>query len=126
MIGSVQGGLVARIFIIDDDEAVRDSTEALLESHGHEVHKCASAEEFLSRWNGVAGCLVVDHTMSGMTGLDLLEQLYDQGDQTPALLITGDRDPILEPRAKCIGVKLLHKPVPADEFMFWVEIACRG
>jgi FixJ family two-component response regulator len=126
VIGSVRGGLVARIFIIDDDEAVRDSTQALLESHGHEVHKCASAEDFLSRWNGVAGCLIVDQTMSGMTGLDLLEQLCDQGDQTPALLITGDRDPILEPRAKRIGVKLLHKPVPEDEFMFWVEIACRG
>jgi FixJ family two-component response regulator len=64
--------------------------------------------------------------MSGMTGLDLLEQLYDQGDQTPALLITEDRDPILEPRAKRIGVKLLHKPVPEDEFMFWIGIACRG
>jgi FixJ family two-component response regulator len=126
MIGSVSGGLVARIFIIDDDEAVRDSTEALLESHGHEVHKCASAEDFLSRRNGVTACLLVDQTMSGMTGLDLLEQLYDQGDQTPALLITGNRDPILEPRAKRIGVKLLLKPVPTDELMFWVEIACRG
>jgi FixJ family two-component response regulator len=126
VIGSVLGGLVARIFIIDDDEAVRDSTEALLESHDHEVHKCASAEDFLSRWNGVAACLVVDQTMSGMTGLDLLEHLYDQGDQTPALLITGNRNPILEPRAKRIGAKLLHKPVLVDEFMFWIEIACRG
>jgi FixJ family two-component response regulator len=64
--------------------------------------------------------------MSGMTGLDLLEQLYDQGDQTPALLITGNGTPKLELRAKRIGVKLLCKPVPADELMFWVGIACRG
>jgi FixJ family two-component response regulator len=61
-----------------------------------------------------------------MTGLALLEQLYGQGDPTPALLITGDRNLILEPRAKRIGVKLLRKPVPVDELMFWVEIACRG
>lgn len=107
--------------IIDDDDAVRDSTRALLESYGYEVRDHASAEHFLRDSSNKPDCLLVDQHMPGMTGLDLLEHLRSKGDQTPALMMTGRSDPTLEPRAARIGVKLLHKPVPEDQLVLWIE-----
>lgn len=108
--------------IIDDDDAVRDSTRALLESYGYEVRDYPSAEEFLVT-ERKSDCLLVDQHMPGMTGLDLLELLRSKGNRTPALMMTGRSDPSLEPRAARIGVKLLHKPVPEDQLVLWIEQA---
>lgn len=107
--------------VIDDDDAVRDSTRALLESYGYEVRDHASAEHFLQNTDSKTDCLLVDQHMPGMTGLDLLEHLRARGDQTPALMMTGRSDPTLLPRAARIGVKLLHKPVPEDQIVSWIE-----
>ncbi len=109
--------------IIDDDDAVRDSTRALLESYGYEVRDHASAEQFLEHANLKPDCLLVDQHMPGMTGLDLLEHLRAKGDQTPALMMTGRSDPSLEPRAARIGVTLLHKPVPEEQLVLWLKHA---
>lgn len=109
--------------IIDDDDAVRDSTRALLESYGYEVRAHASAESFLKRNGSKPDCLLVDQHMPGMTGLDLLEHLRANGDQTPALMMTGRSDPTLVPRAARIGVKLLHKPVAENQLMQWIADA---
>lgn len=109
--------------IIDDDDAVRDSTRALLESYGYEVRDYPSAEEFLLGTRADPDCLLVDQHMPGMTGLDLLEHLRAKGVNTPALMMTGRSDPSLEPRAARIGVKLLHKPVPEDQLVLWIEQA---
>ena len=113
--------VLALVDIIDDDDAVRDSTRALLESYGYEVRDHASAENFLEEAAGKVDCLLVDHHMSGMTGLALLEHLRAHGDRTPALMMTGRSDPTLEPRAAAIGVKLLHKPVPEEQLILWLE-----
>jgi Response regulator len=107
--------------IIDDDDAVRDSTRALLESYGYEVRDHASAEIFLRASENASDCLLVDQHMPGMTGLDLLEHLHAAGNRVPALMMTGRSDPSLEPRAARIGVKLLHKPVPEDLLVQWIE-----
>lgn len=109
--------------IIDDDDAVRDSTKTLLESYGYQVRDHASAEHFLNDPEAKSECLLVDQHMPGMTGIDLLEHLRAKGDQTPALMMTGRSDPSLEPRLKRIGVTLLHKPVPEDQLVSWIEAA---
>jgi FixJ family two-component response regulator len=107
--------------IIDDDEAVRDSTQALLESYGYEVRTHASAEHFLREKNRNPDCLLVDHHMPGMSGLDLLELLRSRGDVTPALMITGHTDACLEPRAEKVGAALLYKPVSEKQLVLWIE-----
>ena len=109
--------------IIDDDEAVRDSTRALLESYGYTVRDYACAEDYLRGATQPADCLLVDQHMPGMTGLDLLELLRSKGSRIPALMLTGRSDPTLEPRAMRIGVKLLHKPVDETQLMHFIEEA---
>jgi two-component system, LuxR family, response regulator FixJ len=111
------------IDIIDDDDAVRDSTRALLESYGYTVRDHPSAETFLRDAGAHADCILVDQHMPGMTGLDLLEYLRSHGDQTPALMLTGRSDATLEPRAARIGVKLLHKPIQEELLVRWIQEA---
>lgn len=122
--GSTTSPMAAKIVIIDDDEAVRNSMSALLDSYGYEVLAFGSAEDFLHQSNGSVDCLLVDHHMPGMTGLDLLEHLRAQGDRTPALMITGRSEPSMAPRAEKIGVKLMSKPVGEEALVLWIKSAC--
>lgn len=106
--------------VIDDDAAVRDSIRELLESAGHEVFEHPSAEDFLRQPRGNADCLVVHHHLPGMTGLDLLERLQAEGDQTPGLLLAGSKDARVLKHAERIGVKVLEKPILADQLLSWL------
>ena len=116
----------ALIDVIDDDDAVRDSIRALLESYGYTVREHSSAEAFLSLSDTKADCLLVDQHMPGMTGLELLGHMRERGDQTPALMITGRSDTSIEPRAAAKGAKVLHKPVNEDQLVVLIEVACRS
>ncbi len=109
------------IDIIEDDDAVRDSTRELLEVHGYEVREFPTAEAFLSHSGEDAACLLVDHHMPGMTGLDLLEHLHAQGKAMPAVLMTALDGRMMEQRAAKLGVKLLRKPVECDHLMATIE-----
>ena len=109
--------------IIDDDDAVRDSMRALLESYGYDVRDHASAEAFLGHSEKDIGCLLIDHHMPGMTGIELLEHLRATGDQTPALIITGRLTLAIKSRVDRIGVKVLQKPVKEEELVRLIEQA---
>jgi Response regulator len=109
------------IDIIDDDDAVRDSMHALLESFGFDVREYGSAEAFLSREATHSDCMLVDQHMHGMTGVDLLENLRARGDRTPALMITGRCDAVIEPRVRELGARVLHKPVKDEDLVFEIE-----
>ena len=91
--------MIATIAIIDDDDAMRDSTRALLECNDYVVREHPSAEDFLSQPRDDVDCVLVDHHMPGMTGLDLFERLRADGDLIPALVLTGRADLSMEPRA---------------------------
>jgi FixJ family two-component response regulator len=67
------------VAIVDDDEAVRHSLRFWLEALGHKVETFASVAEFLKAELEKLLCLVVDHHMPGMTGLDLAERLRTEG-----------------------------------------------
>ena len=104
------------IYIVDDDDAVRDSLKALLESLGFEVKDFHSAHEFLAeRKVDSSGCLLLDLHMPVMSGLDLLEHMRDKGPQLPTIIITGRSDAFLKERALRSGARdFIDKPVSDD------------
>jgi FixJ family two-component response regulator len=110
-----------QIFVVEDDEAVRASTRALLEAQGYLVRDFADAETLLQVSDGRdADCIVLDHQLSGMSGLDLIARLRASGITTPAIIISGDARPILG-RAVEEGVHaVLRKPLAADALLSWL------
>ena len=101
------------VHVVDDDEAVRDSTRALLESYGIEVRAYASAGEFLRAGSAQPrGCILLDLHMPGMSGLELLEILRARGSKLPVVAVTGRGDAVLKERVVRAGaVMLLDKPI---------------
>lgn len=81
------------VFLVDDDEAVRQSLSLLITTYGMPVESCCSAEEFLERWQPDAvGCLVLDIRMAGMSGLALQALLQERQIGIPIVFITGHGD----------------------------------
>ena len=81
------------IYIVDDDEGVRNSVRFLLKSVGLTARTFASAREFLDTHQpGQPGCVVLDVRMPGMSGLELQEQLNLHGAVIPVIFITGHGD----------------------------------
>jgi two-component system response regulator FixJ len=112
------------VHVVDDDEAVRESLEALLFVSGFSVKTYVSAEDFLARAPEVAGCLLLDVNMPGMSGLDLLERLAGMGVQRPVVILTARRDNGLGELAFSLGAsQVLGKPVSKDELLAAIEAA---
>ena len=81
------------VFVVDDDEAVRNSLRFLLKSVGLATRTLASAAEFLETYSpSQPGCLVLDVRMPGMSGLELQQQLNVRGAVIPVIVITGHGD----------------------------------
>jgi two-component system, LuxR family, response regulator FixJ len=81
------------VFIVDDDEAVRNSLRLLLKSVGLAAVALPTAQEFLSKYDPKQpGCLILDVRMPGMSGLELQEQLNVRGAMIPVIFITGHGD----------------------------------
>ena len=81
------------IYVVDDDEAMRDSMTWLLEGEGYVVACFDSAESFLrARRDDMRGCLILDVRMPEMSGLELHEKLETLGSQLPVIFVTGHGD----------------------------------
>lgn len=81
------------VFVVDDDEGVRNSLRFLLKSVGLQTQTLASAGEFLDTYKpSQPGCLVLDVRMPGMSGLELQQQLNLRGAVIPVIFITGHGD----------------------------------
>jgi two-component system response regulator FixJ len=81
------------VFVVDDDEGVRDSLRFLLKTVGLATKVLGSAAEFLaSHDTSQPGCLVLDVRMPAMSGLELQQQLNLRGDMIPVIFITGHGD----------------------------------
>jgi FixJ family two-component response regulator len=104
--------LSSTIFIVDDDEAVRDSLRWLLEANSYHVCAYASAEAFLENYEpNQIGVLIVDVRMPGMSGLELQEQLVARQTPLPMVFITGHGDvPMAVSTMKKGAVDFLEKP----------------
>jgi FixJ family two-component response regulator len=115
----LNGATPREIHIVDDDDAVRDSMRALLESLGFDVHDYSSAVEFLNRGGTrLKGCLLLDLHMPVMSGIDLLDHMQSEGARLPTIVITGRGDPTLRERAlKSGALALIDKPVSDDALL---------
>jgi len=105
-----------RVYIVDDDEAVRDSLAALLESRAYGVRSFGSAPEFLAAAPSLpVGCLIVDVRMPEMDGLELQQRLTERALDFPMIVITGHGDVPLAVRAMKAGaVDFIEKPFASD------------
>lgn len=100
------------VFVVDDDEAARDSLCWLVRSVGLEVETAGSAMEFLDRFDSnQPGCLVLDIRMPGMSGLELLSKLGEMGVTLPVIIVTGHGDVPMAVRAlKAGATDFIEKP----------------
>lgn len=107
------------VFVVDDDEAMRDSMRYLFESVNLPCKVFASAHDFLEFLDRrLAGCVLLDIRMPGMSGMELLENLNGQGIQLPVIVITGHGDVPLAVRAIKQGAfDFLQKPFAAQALL---------
>ncbi len=100
------------IFIIDDDEQVRNALILLMESVGLAVESYASAQDYLDNFDVTkAGCIILDVRMPGMSGLDLQARLTAEKIHPPIIIITGHGDVPMAVRAVTAGaVDFIEKP----------------
>jgi RNA polymerase sigma factor (sigma-70 family) len=100
------------VYIVDDDEAVRDSLRWLLEANNYRVKAFPSGESFLAEYDEKRpGVLIVDVRMPGMSGLELQEQLLARHSTMPIVFITGHGDvPMAVSTIKKGAIDFLEKP----------------
>jgi two-component system response regulator FixJ len=107
------------VFVVDDDQAMRNSLKWLIESIGMEVRTYGSADEFLrSYYPGRFGCLLLDVRMPGMSGLDLQAHLARGDSQLPVIIITGHGDVGMAVKAMKAGaVDFIEKPFHDEDLL---------
>ncbi|HKJ50293.1 MAG TPA: response regulator [Gammaproteobacteria bacterium] len=116
---------IQQVYVIDDDEAVRDSIGMLLESADLPFRSFASADEFFAQLDhNQRGCLVLDIRMPGMTGLQLQQRLAEVGSTLPVIFITGHGDVPMAVEAMRQGaLDFLRKPVNESNFIERIQHA---
>jgi len=116
----------ATVYVIDDDEAARDSLAFLLGTAKVEVKTYASATAFLDSLAEVkSGCIITDVRMPGMSGIDLLHKLKELGVTVPVIVVTGHGDVPLAVEAMKIGATdFLEKPFDDQVMLEAVRSAC--
>ena len=111
------------VYVVDDDEGVRDSLQWLLEGKDYRVRCYDSAETFLSRYDArEVACLIVDIRMNGMTGLELQDKLVERKSPLPIVFITGHGDvPMAVTTMKKGAMDFIQKPFQEAELVSLVE-----
>ena len=118
------------VYIVDDDEAVRDSLRWLLEGNGFSVKVFSNGEELLDfskkQSHGIVGCLILDVRMPGITGVELHDVLLKEGIDIPVIFITGHGSVSLAVKSMKKGaIDFLEKPFSDEEICKLVESSLR-
>jgi FixJ family two-component response regulator len=111
--------IVATVFIVDDDEAVRDSIKELVASVGLAADTYASAVDFLATYDAARpGCLVLDIRMARMSGLALQTKLNEMGATLPIVFITAHADvPTAVDAMRAGALSFVTKPYREQELL---------
>ncbi|RDE52051.1 MAG: DNA-binding response regulator [Candidatus Accumulibacter meliphilus] len=109
----------AHAYLVDDDEAIRDSLGWLLESRGVPCLSYPSAEDFLAAWNpSLPGCILLDIRMDGMSGPELFDLLGQRGSTLPVIFLTGHGDvPMAVSALKQGAFDFVEKPCNDNELV---------
>ncbi len=115
------------VYVIDDDEAMRDSLNFLLDSAGYRVTLFETATSFLEALPGLEfGCVVSDVRMPGIDGIELLKRMKATGNRFPILIMTGHGDVPLAVEAMKLGaLDFLEKPFEDERLTAMIEGAIR-
>ncbi|OAS93421.1 response regulator transcription factor [Achromobacter dolens] len=115
------------VYLVDDDDAVRDALALLLRSVGLRSAGYGDPQQFLAQLSPrTIGCVVLDIRMPGISGLDVLARLAEASD-LPVVMLTGHANVDLCRRAfKGGAMEFLQKPVDDDTFLDAVQTAVRG
>ncbi len=118
---------VPKVYVVDDDDAVRRALAALMESVGYEPMAFASAREYLEQFDAqAAGCLVLDIRMPEMTGLELQDALRARNAAIPIIFITGHGDvPMAVEAMKKGAFGFIQKPFRDQDLLDRVNHALR-
>jgi len=111
------------VHVVDDDEAVRDSLQWLLEGKDYRVRCFESAESFLARFDPrEVACVIADIRMDGMSGLELQDKLIERKSPLPVVFITGHGDvPLAVSSMKKGAMDFVEKPFKEEELLSLVE-----
>ena len=111
------------VYVVDDDEGVRDSLQWLLEGKDYRVRCYDSAESFLSRYDPrEVACLIVDIRMGGMSGMELQDRLIERKSPLPIVFITGHGDvPMAVSTMKKGAMDFIQKPFQEEALVSLVE-----
>lgn len=113
------------VYVVEDDEAVRDSLELLLKSDGKPVRTYENANAFLKDYSDdMAGCIVLDIRMPGMDGMELQKKLNDKHSLLPIIFVTGHGDvPMAVDAMKEGAVDFIQKPYREEALLEKIESA---
>ena len=116
-------GSKSKIYLIDDDAAVRDALVLFLEIYGYSVHAFESAEEFLGQGKEVnQGVLVLDIRLPGMSGIELQTELRKRKNNIPVIFITGHGDDEIRKSVTQEGIiDFIEKPINHDALLKCIE-----
>ncbi|SBT06980.1 C4-dicarboxylate transport transcriptional regulatory protein DctR [Candidatus Accumulibacter aalborgensis] len=111
--------MTSHAYLVDDDDAIRDSLCWLLESRGVPCRSYPSAEDFLAAWNSsLAGCVLLDIRMDGMSGPELFDLLGERGSTLPVIFLTGHGDvPMAVSALKKGAFDFVEKPCNDNELV---------
>ena len=115
------------VYVVEDDEAVRESLELLLKSDGKPVKTYESATAFLKDYSDkMAGCIVLDIRMPGMDGMELQKKLNEKHSILPIIFVTGHGDvPMAVDAMKEGAVDFIQKPYREEALLEKIEAALK-
>jgi len=115
------------VFLIDDDDALRETMREMIEREGRPVEAFASGEAFLEAYRpGRKGCLLVDARLPGLSGTALLQQLKAENNVLPSIMITGHGDVSMAVEAMKAGaIDFIEKPVSPHKLLLAIESAMK-
>jgi two-component system response regulator FixJ len=116
-----------KVYVIDDDDAMRDSLDFLLDSAGFQVALFDSAHNFLGKLSGIEfGCVVSDVRMPGIDGIELLKRVKASTSPLPVVIMTGHGDVPLAVEAMKLGAAdFVEKPFEDDRLIGIIDAALR-